>query len=89
MITATEAKRIYLQKTFAEIFNRIICDITTAIDSGERSVDINFNHSAWNSFNYSDVEWFLNSYGYSCSYDCSYVNLDVTSYIIKIDWYLE
>lgn len=86
---AVDVKREYLVKNYPKVFNRIVSEITTAIDSEKRFTNIIIGKSEWNSFNFTDVEWFLKSYGYACSYSEDTIDWDRDVYVISVDWYLE
>lgn len=86
---AVDVKRNYLEKNYPEIVERIVTAINSAIESDHQTVNIFFISSDWNSFNYSEIEWYVKSFGYECRYDYAKINSYNFSYTITVDWYLE
>lgn len=90
---AVDVKRQYLEKHYPDIIEQIVSAINSAIDREYRSTAIIFDGSEWRNFNYSDIEWYVKSFGYECKLDDRNNSLCVDPrkhvYIIEIDWYLE
>lgn len=86
---AVDVKRNYLEKNYPDIIQRIVSSVNSAIENDHRSVDIFFTSSEWNSFNYLDVEWYLNSFEYKCKYDYSTIGWTEDAYTITVEWWIE
>jgi hypothetical protein len=86
---AVDVKRNYLEKNYPDIIQKIVSAINEAQERDATSVTIFFTSSEWNSFNYHDVEWYLNSFEYKCKYDSSTVRWEDIGYYITVEWWIE
>lgn len=86
---AVDVKRNYLERNYPDIIQKIISAINSAIENDNRDVQIFFTRSEWYTFNYVDVEWYLNLFEYKCNYDTDTIDWDNVGYKITVEWYLE
>ena len=90
---AVDVKRECLVKNYPDIIERIVSAINSSIENEHRSVKFTFDSYEWRNFNYSDIEWYVKSFGYECKLNDGkidwYGDPRKHVYIIEIDWYLE
>ena len=83
--SATDKKRDNVEKAYPKILGKIREAIEKC--SGQY-VDIKFSDSEWDSCNYCEIEWYLRSYGYDCSYNSKYTTLGsfYKEYSVAVSW---
>jgi hypothetical protein len=84
--SAIEKKREYVEKRYPKFLGKI----REAIEKcSEEQVSVDFDENEWSACNYSDIEWFLESYNYSCSYESGYINVSGSydkEYTVCVSW---
>ncbi len=78
---ANELKKINIERKYPDILSKIENAIDENISDG--FCIITFNKNDWYTFNYSEIEWYLNLLGYKTSYDSDRYSGDSA---VEISW---